>query len=79
MKLSPRYVNANCTCCGECAKVCTAEVPNEFNFGMDRIKAAYLPHEMAFPARYVISPRIVGTEDAKRCKEAFRVRCGGSG
>ncbi len=72
VKLSPRYVNANCTCCGECAKVCKTEVPNEFNFGMDRIKGAYLPHEMAFPARYVISPRIIGTEDAKKCKEACR-------
>jgi len=72
VKLSPRYVNANCTCCGECAKVCGTEIPNEFNFGMDRIKGAYLPHEMAFPARYVISPRIIGTEDARKCKEACK-------
>lgn len=72
VKLSPRYVNSNCTCCGECAKVCETEVPNDFNFGMDRIKGAYLPHEMAFPARYVISNRIIGTEDAKKVKEACK-------
>jgi quinone-modifying oxidoreductase subunit QmoA len=72
VKLNPRYVNANCTCCGECGKVCKTEVPNDFNFGMDRSKGASLPHEMAFPARYVLSPRIIGTEDAKKCKEACK-------
>ena len=70
VKLNPRYVNENCTCCNACAEACQAEIPNEFNFGMDRHKGAYLPHEMAFPARYVISPQIIGTEDANRCKES---------
>ncbi len=70
VRIEPRYVNENCTCCGECAKVCEMEISNELNFGMDRIKGAYLPHEMAFPARYVISPQIIGTDDAKKCKEA---------
>ncbi|MFW6081584.1 MAG: FAD-dependent oxidoreductase [Desulfosalsimonas sp.] len=70
IKLNPRYVNENCTCCGACADACQSEIPNEFNFGMDKTKGAYLPHEMAFPAKYVISPQIIGTEDARRCKEA---------
>ncbi|MFP4158296.1 MAG: FAD-dependent oxidoreductase [Desulfobacterales bacterium] len=70
IRLNPRYVNENCTCCGACADACQSEIPNEFNFGMDKTKGAYLPHEMAFPARYVISPQIIGTEDARRCKEA---------
>ena len=70
LKINPRYVNENCTCCDKCAEACQAEIPNDFNFGMNRHKGAYLPHEMAFPTRYVISPQIIGTEDAKRCKEA---------
>ncbi|MFP3979831.1 MAG: CoB--CoM heterodisulfide reductase iron-sulfur subunit A family protein [Desulfobacterales bacterium] len=70
IKLNPRYVNENCTCCGECEDACKTEIPNEFNFGIDKSKGAYLPHEMAFPARYVISPQIIGTEDAQRCKDA---------
>jgi quinone-modifying oxidoreductase subunit QmoA len=41
-----------------------------FNFGMDKIKAAFLPHEFAFPMRYVIDPSIVETEDGKKCQEA---------
>ena len=70
VKTIPRYVNENCTCCGEGEKVCQAEISSDFNFGMNKIKGAYLPCEMSFPARYVISPQIVGTEDAKRCREA---------
>jgi len=70
IKKNPRYVNANCTCCGACAEACQIDIPNEFNFGMDKMKGAYLPHEMAFPARYVLSPQIIGTEDANRAKEA---------
>ena len=55
LEISPRYVNSNCTACGACADACPDEMPNEFNFGMDNRKAAYLPHEMAFPRRYVIA------------------------
>lgn len=70
IKLSPRYVNEKCTCCGKCAEVCEAEIDNPFNYGMDKIKAAYLPHEFAFPMRYVLDPSIVKTEDGKKCLEA---------
>ena len=72
VRVAPRYVNENCTACGACAEACETEISNEFNFGMDRIKGAYLAHEMAFPARIVISPQIIGTEDAQRCKEACK-------
>jgi len=72
IKLNPRYVNENCTACGACEEACQTEITNEFNFGMDRIKAAYLPHNMAFPMRYTISPQIKGTDDAKKCQEACK-------
>ncbi len=72
VKLNPRYVNENCTCCGACAEACEIEINDEFNFGMRQIKGAYLPFEMAFPARYVISPQIIGTEDAQKAKEACK-------
>jgi quinone-modifying oxidoreductase subunit QmoA len=72
VELNPRFVNENCTCCGDCAAACKVEIKNDFNFGMDTIKGAYLPHEMALPARYTISPQIIGTEDAKRCFEACK-------
>jgi quinone-modifying oxidoreductase subunit QmoA len=70
IRINPRYVNENCTGCGECAKVCQTEIDSAYDFGMKKIKGAYLPFEMAFPARYVLAPEIIGTDDATRCKEA---------
>ena len=70
IKVSPRYVNEKCTGCGKCAEACETQIDNPFNYGMDRIKAAYLPHDFAFPLRYVLDPSIVGTDEGKKCKEA---------
>ena len=72
VKINPRYVNENCTCCGDCADACQTEVPDEYNFGMSKTKGAYLPFEMAFPAKFVISPQIIGTDDATKAKEACK-------
>jgi quinone-modifying oxidoreductase subunit QmoA len=47
-----------------------ATIDNPFNYGMDQIKAAYLPHDMAFPFQYVIDPSIVGTGDGAKAAEA---------
>ncbi len=68
VKISPRYINEKCTCCGKCVDVCETEIDNPFDFGLSKIKAIYLPHEFAFPMRYVMDPSIVGTEEAEKCK-----------
>jgi quinone-modifying oxidoreductase subunit QmoA len=70
VQIRPRYVNERCTACGKCADACQTEIPNPFNYGLDKVKAAYLPHEMAFPMRYVIAPEIIGTEEAGRVAAA---------
>lgn len=71
LTLRPRYVNENCTCCGECEKVVETEIDNDFNFGMDKSKAIYYPHEMAFPARYVADSRIT-PDEMKKCQEVCK-------
>jgi quinone-modifying oxidoreductase subunit QmoA len=68
--VNPRYVNDNCTACGKCGDACEAEIPNQLNYGMDKVKAAYLPHAMAFPFKYVLAPEIIGTADAQKCAQA---------
>ncbi len=73
LRVRPRYVNERCTACGECAKVVATEIPNPYNYGLDRIKAAYLPHAMAYPQRYVLDPSLVGTDDATKAKAACKV------
>jgi quinone-modifying oxidoreductase subunit QmoA len=72
VKLSPRYVNENCTGCGDCAKAVSAEFDDEYNYGLTKRRGAYLPHVMAHPMRYVIDPRIVGTEDGQKAKAACK-------
>lgn len=72
VRLNPRYVNENCTSCGACAEAVTTEISNEFNYGMDKVRAAYLPHQFAFPMRYVIAPQIVGTEEGAKAKAACK-------
>ncbi len=54
VRINPRYVNEKCTNCGDCAAVCPAERSNDYNFGMNSTKAVYLPHDLAFPMRYVL-------------------------
>ncbi len=70
IKLNPRYVNEKCTACGKCAEATTMEIDNQFNYGMDKTKAAYLPHIMAFPQRFVIDPALAKSPEGQKVKEA---------
>ncbi len=70
IRLNPRYVNEKCTCCGECEKVCDIERENDFNYGIDKTKAVYLPHMMAYPNRYVVDPEFVSDDRMKKCADA---------
>jgi quinone-modifying oxidoreductase subunit QmoA len=72
VKTHPRYVKSNCTACGDCAAAATSEVPNPFNYNMDKVKAAYLPHTMAFPMRYVVDGSVVGTPEGEAIKAACK-------
>ncbi len=68
----PRYVTEACTACGDCARAVTTEFGDEFNYGMNRHKGAYLPFNLAYPQRYVIDERLIGTADAKAAQEACK-------
>ena len=72
VKLNPTYVNDNCTACGDCAKAVETEFDDEYNYGLSKRKGAYLPHVMAHPIKYVLDPRIIGTDDAQKAKDACK-------
>ncbi len=72
VEIAPRYVNSNCTACGDCSAACADEIDNPFNFGMDKCKAAYLPHEMAFPRRYVIAKEGLTADGAEAVKASCK-------
>ncbi len=73
LKINPRFVNENCTTCGACGEAVDVQFDDEHNYGLGQRKGAYLPHAMAYPQRYVIDPRIIGTADADKAKSACPV------
>lgn len=69
IKMKPRYVDeSRCTACRECEKVCPVSVPDEFNLGMTKRKAIYLPSSTATPHSHVI--------DADACLGLVPLVCG---
>ncbi len=72
LKTSPRFVNDKCTNCGGCTEACEMEVDNPFNYGMDRMKAAYLPHKNAFPMQRALHPELAASDEAAKVKDACK-------
>ncbi|MBM4287332.1 MAG: CoB--CoM heterodisulfide reductase iron-sulfur subunit A family protein [Deltaproteobacteria bacterium] len=70
LNVRPRYVNDKCVACNKCAEVCPIDRPNDFNYGLDNQKAAYLPFDMAFPLQYVIDMNVCLGEACQKCVKA---------
>jgi len=71
IKKKPRYVDVEkCTGCGDCAAACRLKdrVTNEFDMGMGKRGAAYMPFPQAVPLKYVI--------DDKKCLFLTKGKCG---
>ncbi len=50
-----RHVDpSKCDLCGKCAEACPVEALDEFNLGLSKRKAVYLPFKAAVPAAYVV-------------------------
>jgi quinone-modifying oxidoreductase subunit QmoA len=72
IKVAPRYVNDKCVGCNACAEACPVEMPNEFNFGLDKTKAAYITHNQAFPFVYAIDGMYCKGKACSKCAEACK-------
>lgn len=70
VQVKPRYVNDRCVACNACAEACPAWRVNDFNYGLDKSKAAYLPFDMAFPQKYVIDREACTGDCGAKCAEA---------
>ena len=68
IKKSPRYVDMDkCIACGTCSDKCPAKTADEFNEGIAKRKAIYVPYAQAVPLKYVI--------DADRCIYFKKGKC----
>lgn len=71
VRKKPRYVNADrCTGCGLCFEACRLKgrIPNEFDLGMGKRGAVYVPFPQAVPLKATIDP--------EHCLYVQRGRCG---
>ena len=51
----PRYVDVSkCIACGTCAEKCPKKVDSEYNEGLSKRKAIYVPYSQAVPLKYAI-------------------------
>lgn len=72
VKVKPRYVNEKCVGCNACYEACPVEMPNDFNLGLDKTRAAYIPHNQAFPFLYAIDDRYCKGPSCGKCAEACK-------
>ncbi len=69
VRQQPRFVNlAECTACGDCAKVCPQRFPDEFNLGLSTRGAIYQPFPQAVPAAFV--------RNEQQCLGSLPLACG---
>lgn len=64
-----RYVEEElCAGCGACADACPRKVPSEFDMGLGKRKAIYVPFPQAVPLKYTIDPENCLYMKYGRCK-----------
>ena len=69
LRVKPRGVKVGeCTLCGFCERVCPVEVPSEFNRGLSKRKAIYIPFAQAVPSAYVVD-----FEHCNKCGRCIKV------
>jgi len=70
IKIRPRYVTGRHSLDDSVTAELTSERDNDFNYGLDKTKALYLPHNTAYPAVSVLDREALSEEDAKKLMEA---------
>jgi heterodisulfide reductase subunit A len=59
VRQAARYIDmAKCISCGLCAEKCPKKVPDEFNLGLAKRKAAYMTYAQAIPAKFAIDKEV---------------------
>jgi len=78
IKKQPTYVDpSRCTGCGDCVEACVLKkgVPSEFEEGMARRKAIYIPFPQAVPLKAVVDKESCLLLSKGKCKKACVEAC----
>ncbi len=78
IRKKPIYVfPERCTGCGECIAACVLKkgVPSEFNEGLSRRRAIYIPFPQAVPLKATIDPKSCLFLDRGKCKKTCVQAC----
>ena len=73
LSVQPRFVLSDrCTACGDCVRACPVERADDFNYGLGKTKAIYVPSLMAMPPKYVIDQEACRGSSCAECVSACR-------
>jgi quinone-modifying oxidoreductase subunit QmoA len=70
IRVNPRYVVGSHSFDKSILEQLESERDNEFNYGMDKTKALYLPHDMAYPQTYVVDRKALSFADEKTIRNS---------
>jgi quinone-modifying oxidoreductase subunit QmoA len=69
LKIRPRYVTGEHSLDDTVAVQISSERVNDYNLGMDKTKALYMPHDMAYPHVHVIDREALSETDADTLRQ----------
>lgn len=69
IRIRPRYVTGEHSLDDSMTERLTSERVDDFNYGMDKTKALYLPHDMSYPHVYVLDRETLSDTDAEVLSE----------
>lgn len=78
IRKKPTYVDpARCTGCGDCTEACVLKkgVPSEFNLGLSKRRAIYIPFPQAVPLKAVIDEKSCLFLSKGKCKKTCLDAC----